>query len=288
MNRYDHHFRMLPLSMQTNGLQRVEYAHGAIFQHRANGFGPDDDEAIVRQFDLSGMTEYWDLQLSEPMRCFDFARVLAVHFFVIILDSNSTAEDVKASGPAASKVEQIKRVGVMAALRAARADEEPWFMTIPAPQPSSKLDTKAWFAALPSDVVIVRPDPPSDGIDLSKLKVKPRAAAEWLLAMPKRRHLVPPSLVGCLRGVDVSVTDTPPKTRRGRKPGTGYQKSDEPIARRMIAMNDSGEAQSLSEAARMLIGRDGKGAKGIGEPGAKVERLVGVANHIRDAERKRE
>lgn len=287
MNRYDHHFRALPPAIQSNGLQQVEHAHRAIIQHRGNGFGPEDDDAIVRQFGLSGMAEYWDLELSEPTPCFDFARLLASHFFVIVLRADNTADALKASGPAALKVQEIKRAGLLTALRAARADEEPWFTTIPEPPPSSKLDRKPWLGFVPSDMVIVEPDPPSNGIDLSKLKVRPRAAAEWLYSMPKRRHLVPPSLVRCLRGNDVPVVDAPPKPQRGRKPGTGYQKSDEPIARRMIAMNDSGEAQSLSEAARILIGRDGKGAKGIGEPAAKVERLVGVANHIRDAERNR-
>ncbi len=199
MNRYDHHFRSLPPLIRANANQKVGYARGAILQHRANGFGPEDDEAIVSQFNLSGMKEFWDIELSEPMACEVLAHSLAVHFMVIEHKLDGTVEDQKASGPKAMQTIEIVKASVRAALRQARVDGEPWFMTVSEPQPNSKLDAKAWFGFVPSDTVVIPPEPQTDGIDLSKLKVRPRAAAEWMLAMPKRQHLLPPSLKTYLR-----------------------------------------------------------------------------------------
>ena len=217
MNRYDHAFRMLPALVRVNAAQKVGFARGGIIQHRANGFGPEDDDAIVRQFDLSGMAEFWGVVLSEPMECADFAHALAIHFMVIEHTPGGTDSDRLASGPAARRVVDAVRAQLLSALRRARIDGEPWFMDAPEPPPSTKLDAKAWLGFVPSDTFMAPPDPPPDGIDLSKLKVQPRPAVDWLIAMPKRRHLVPPSLVAmmALKSETNPATDIPSVDRMG-------------------------------------------------------------------------
>lgn len=219
MNRYDHHFRSLPAIIRMNAAQKVGFARGGIIQHRCNGFGPEDDDAIVRQFDLSGMAEFWDIVLSEPMPCEDFIHALAVHFLIIEHKPNGTDADRLASGPAASRAVDIVKAGLRSALRQARIDGEPWFIEVPEPLPSTKLDAKAWLGFIPSDVVILPPDPPSDGVYLSKLKVRPRAAVEWLVDMPKRRHLVPTSLVEGIRPQALQKIASPPELQRSGAPG---------------------------------------------------------------------
>jgi len=48
----------------------------------------------------------------------------------------------------------------------------------------------------------------------------------------------------------------------------------------MIEMVSRFEAKSLTEAARLIVGRDGNGAIGIGSPESKVERLVRAAKKL--------
>ena len=229
MNRYDYGFRALPAFIRANASQRVSAARGGLIQHRSNGFGPEDDEAIVRQFDLSGMAEFWEVELSEPMECEAFAHTLAIHFLVITERPSVSDEDRKKFGPAAMCVVDGMRAGVRKALRDARSYSEPWFMDIPAPAPNSKLDENYGFGFVPRGIVVVPPEPPSDGIDLSKLRVRPRAAVEWMLASPKRRHLVPPSLAATFQ---VQISTALPKPL-GRTKGTGFAKADESLADRM-------------------------------------------------------
>ena len=270
MNRYDRHFRSLTPFLQSNLVHRTGYARAALVEHRFNGFGPEDDDSIVRQFDLSGLDEFWDAQLSEPLGIKDFTDHLSVHFIRAGSSSHSN----------------MVRISLVVALRAARAAAEPWFIEIP-DQTSNNLVPDVWVGVEASDTLVVPPDPPLDGIDLSKLRVRPRAAAEWLLSMPKRRHLVPPSLAAFLQRDHVAepsepASSRPAKSARGRPGGTGYQIADREIARQMIKNVQQGKATSLSAAARDLIGRDGKGALGNGLPPAKVERLVKVANKMKD------
>ncbi len=199
VNRYDLHFRRWEAHLRAIPLQKIGAARGALFEHRANGFGPEDDEAIVRQFDLSGIGEFWEIELSEPMACVDFTRSLASHFFKIEDRPGLADEERLKLGPAADRVVDSIKAGIRQALRAARGYGEPWFIVIPEPPPSTKLDPKAWMGFVPSDVVFVPPDPPADGIDLNKLRVQPRAAVAWMLSSAQRRHLVPPSLVAALQ-----------------------------------------------------------------------------------------
>lgn len=283
MNRYDRQFRALPALVRVNAAQRAGYARGALIEHRSNGFGPDDDDAIVRQFDLSGMAEFWDVVLSEPMEAGDFAHALAVHFMVIEHKLNATAEDMLASGAAASRAVDAVRAQLRGALRKAYLDGEPWFVEMPE-LPSTKLDAKAWLGFVPSDTYIELPPPPADGVDLSRLKVRPRPAVEWLIAMPKRRHLVPPSLVAILRPTSRAVELEAPK--RGRPKGTSLAKADTALAESMNTMVAAGDAPSPTAAAWSLIGRNGSGANGTGTPDAKVKRLVGVAKALRESQKK--
>lgn len=208
MNRYDHHFRSLPAAVRVNAAQKVVFALGGLMQHRDNGFGPEDDEAIVRQFDLSGMAEFWEIVLSEPMACNDFAHALAVHFMVIEHLPGGTDADRMGSGPAASRAVDAVKVQLLSALRRARIDGESWFIDVPEQRSSTKLDAKAWLGFVPTDTFMAQPDPPPDGVDLSKFKVRPRAAVDWLFAMPKRKHLVPPSLISVLQPIKASPSTT--------------------------------------------------------------------------------
>jgi hypothetical protein len=65
---------------------------------------------------------------------------------------------------------------------------------------------------------------------------------------------------------------------RGRTRGTGYQATDAPLVAEMQGLLDSLEAKSTAEAARIVIGRDGERAKGVGSPEAKEKRLVKLFN----------
>ena len=213
MTRYDYEFRKLEAHFQAIPARKVQYAGAALFARRANGLGLEDDENIVRQFDLSGTAEFWEIELSEPMTCVDFIRSLAGHFCKIEWRPGLSEEEQKKLGPAAERVNDSVKVGIRQALRAARSYGEPWFLVIPEPPPSTKLDPKAWMRFVPSDVVFVPPDPPSDGIDLTKLRVRPREAAMWMLSNAMRRHLVPPSLVAALQ-----ATHEPPPPQSGQAP----------------------------------------------------------------------
>ena len=220
MNRYDHHFRSLPRHLRVIPMQKVAFARGALFEHRSEGFGPADDEIVVRQFDLSGMAEFWEIELSEPMACVDFTRSLASHFYLIEDMPDLTAAERKKLGPAAERVVDSVKAGIRQALRAARSFDEPWFTVIPEPQLGNKLGPKAWMGFVPSDVVIVPPDPPVDGIDLSKLRVQPRPAVNWMLASAKRRHLVPPSLVALMSTMS---DECPPPEACAARGGSTYR-----------------------------------------------------------------
>jgi hypothetical protein len=100
---------------------------------------------------------YWEAHLSEPMPVYSFANVLSAHV--------------------AKKVEELEyaRIAVIRALRDAAEAGECWFIG----------DTSLLLAI---------EDGETNFGNLSKLKVHPRAAVEWLLGKPKREHLVPESV----------------------------------------------------------------------------------------------
>jgi hypothetical protein len=61
---------------------------------------------------------------------------------------------------------------------------------------------------------------------------------------------------------------------RGRPRGRSLESADERVLQQMERLLGAHEAGSPTEAAWSVIGRDGKGARGAGEPESKVRRLV--------------
>jgi hypothetical protein len=124
--------------------------------------------------------EYWDAHLSEPMPVFSLARLLAVH--------------------QAEKFQQLEytEIAILRAFRDAAQAGETLFRGETAPL-----------------LAIGDGYGPFDG--LSHVKVLPRAAVEWLLAKPKREHLVPGSLRRHLRPA-ASIAPAKARVRGGPKP----------------------------------------------------------------------
>jgi hypothetical protein len=101
--------------------------------------------------------KYWEAHLSEPISVYSLAHVLSAHL--------------------AEKAEQLElvRIAIIRAFRDAVEAGERWFIG----------DTSPLLALEQGQTSFE---------NLGKVKVKPRAAAEWLLSKPKRSHLVPGSL----------------------------------------------------------------------------------------------
>ena len=100
--------------------------------------------------------KYWDAHLSEAILVYSLAYVLSAHL--------------------AEKVEQLEmvRIAIIRAFRDAAEAGERWFTG----------DTSPLLAIEYSH----------NFENLGTVKVHPRAAVEWLLSKPKRKHLVPDSL----------------------------------------------------------------------------------------------
>jgi hypothetical protein len=101
--------------------------------------------------------KYWEARLSEPMPVYSFAYVLSAHV--------------------AEKVEQLEtaRIAIIRALRDAAEAGECWFIG-------------------DISLLLTIEDGQTNFGNLGKVKVHPRAAIDWLLSKPKRKHLVPDSL----------------------------------------------------------------------------------------------
>jgi hypothetical protein len=121
--------------------------------------------------------EYWGTQLSEPIRVYSLAHTLAVHV--------------------AEGAEQLNivRILILRSFRDAAAAGERWFIG----------DTRPLLAV---------ENDQTDFANLIELKVHPRAAVEWLLSKPKRKHLVPDSLRTFLQLGGVPVAARVPLTER--------------------------------------------------------------------------
>jgi hypothetical protein len=106
--------------------------------------------------DRSGR-KYWETQLSEPVLVYKFARLLAVHI--------------------AESCEQLDLAifAIIMAFRDAAEASEDWFIGDIRP-------------------LLALEDGERNFVSLRGIKVRPRAAAQWLLTKPKRQHLVPGSL----------------------------------------------------------------------------------------------
>lgn len=125
MNRYDHAYRGmqrgLPAPFKVSVEIRQTMATAALAQHRFNGFGPDDDDELFRQFDYADTADYWDAALSQPMKADAFAHLLDLHWI-------SAHQPVDVQGA-------IKR-----ALRLARLESERWFIEDLAHPPKDRAD----------------------------------------------------------------------------------------------------------------------------------------------------
>ena len=126
--------------------------------------------------DPSGQ-KYWDAHLSEPIRVYTLAHVLSAHV--------------------AEQAEQVEmaRIAIIRAFRDAAEAGERWFTG----------DTTPLLAV---------EDGQTNFEGLTKIKLHPRPAVEWLLSKPKRVHLVPTSLQKFLQSGGEPITARRPVTKK--------------------------------------------------------------------------
>jgi hypothetical protein len=121
---------------------------------------------------------YWGAYLSEPIRLYSLANLLSVH-----------------SAESAQQLEWA-RIATIGAFRNAVEAGEDWFIGDTAP-------------------LLTMDDHEANFDSLRKIKVRPRAAVEWLLSKPSREHLVPGSLRRFLQtGPETTLTKRRPITRK--------------------------------------------------------------------------
>jgi len=151
--------------------------------------------------DSSGQ-KYWDAHLSEAIPVFSLAYILSVHLPVSV-----------------ERLEYV-RFSILCAFRDAAEAGESWF--IGETTPLSAVKYGRTFE------------------ELGTVKVRPRAAVEWLLSKPKREHLVPESLRRRLqpnkpssRTPAIEPTEIAPIKN---KPGAGGVKMDAAIAAMVTAV----------------------------------------------------
>jgi hypothetical protein len=126
--------------------------------------------------DPSGQ-KYWDAHLSEPIQVYTLAHVLSAHL--------------------AKQAEQVEmaRIAIIRAFRDAAEAGERWFTG----------DTTPLLAV---------EDGQTNFEGLTKIKLHPRPAVEWLLSKPKRVHLVPTSLQRFLQSGGEPINAKAPTARR--------------------------------------------------------------------------
>jgi hypothetical protein len=126
--------------------------------------------------DPSGQ-KYWDAHISEPIRVYTLAHVLSAHL--------------------AEQPEQVEmaRIAIIRAFRDAAEAGERWFTG----------DTTPLLAV---------EDGQTNFEGLTKIKLHPRPAVEWLLSKPKRAHLVPTSLQRFLQSGREPINAEAPTARR--------------------------------------------------------------------------
>jgi hypothetical protein len=117
--------------------------------------------------------KYWGAYLSEPIRLYSLVNLLSVH-----------------SAESAQQLEWA-RIATIRAFRDAAEAGEDWFIGDTGP-------------------LLAMDDREANFDSLRKIKVRPRAAVEWLLSKPNREHLVPGSL---RRFMQTGPEATPTKRR---------------------------------------------------------------------------
>jgi hypothetical protein len=162
------------------------------------GVRADADILEAAYGDATGQ-DYWQAHLSEPMLVGAFAYLLSVHSLV-------NAEQLEDA-----------RIATILALRDAAAVDERWFIG----------DTTGLLAF---------GHPHRNSEALSDVKVRPRAAVDWLLRKPQREHLVPGSLRGFLdveRAGSTAPNKPRPLTRKNAERfATEYINSEKAAGRR--------------------------------------------------------
>jgi hypothetical protein len=118
---------------------------------------PADVDYFMAAYGDSAGRDYWNAHLSEPMRVGAFAYLLSVHLPL-------KAEQLEAA-----------KIAITPALRDAAVAGERMFVGDIEP-------------------LLAFESPRYEFSVLMNVKVRPRAAVDWLLSKPKREHLVPDSL----------------------------------------------------------------------------------------------
>jgi hypothetical protein len=150
----------------------------------AMAFGvPAQSEIFEAAYGDPGGRKYWDAILSEPTAVDALARLLSVH----------TAEN--------GQQLEYGKIAVLRALRDAAESGDISFIGDTAP------------------LLAVDENDPTRINGLVKVKVHPRAAAEWLLNRPMREHLVPDSLAQYLHPSAQETAGEPPTELREAKRG---------------------------------------------------------------------
>jgi hypothetical protein len=139
--------------------------------------------------------EYWKGQLSEPILVYKLADVLSVH----------SAEN--------ADQQESARIATVLAFRDAAEAGEDWFIG----------DTRA---------LLVLKNRERNFTSLGEIKVHPRAAVAWLLAKPKRMHLVPESLQRFLQIDETSGKARPLTEKAAKRFVTDYINSEQGQGRR--------------------------------------------------------
>jgi hypothetical protein len=129
------------------------------------------EELFQRVYGPRGAAAFWEVECSEPVTLFRFARVLAT------------------TAPRGAARHELTELALKDAIRNAAVSGEDCFVGDPAP--------------------LRRAATVRDLADTGNLRVDVRKAAEWLLDKPKRRHLVPASLAAFLHPPAKHATSRP-------------------------------------------------------------------------------
>jgi hypothetical protein len=143
------------LCANSNEAVRCAIVTSLIGQSRS--FWCGTDEEIFAAAGYRDANEYWHVATSEPMEALSFAHLLAIHLI-----------DPREGLISEFDKRTVTRMSIDAALCQALKTGESWFIRDPH-----------------------KPDGAPD--NLNYFMLHPRPAAEWFLARPKRRHLIPPS-----------------------------------------------------------------------------------------------
>jgi hypothetical protein len=195
------------------------------------------DECFTAVYGPNGARVFWKVQCSEPIE---------LNLFVDLLT-------LTGSGNRPSIIPVLR-----SAMVSAFQSGEKWFVGDLTPLEGANYGWEVWKSK-----------------NLNKLKVRARDATEWLLRMPKRRHLVPPSLVAFIRS-EIQGDDAAGANRskgvRKKPRGVSYREQDRPLIEEMrrLLTAQPPQAKGPFDAALAVSGN----AAGTGSAVSKAKRLV--------------